>query len=117
MSDTSSDTSSEYGNLIPYPPSEWTIRPNEEMATYTVTDVEEPLQGGYLLGITRQAGVSGQYRFVLGGTKKLDIKIPAAAALQCGSASKFRLHWQQWPKTIALRPNSMVSNWSDFLER
>jgi hypothetical protein len=117
MSDTSSDTSSEHGNLIPYPPSEWVIRPNEEMATYTVTDVEEPLQGNYLLGITRQAGVSGQYRFVLGGNKKLDIKIPAAAALQCGSASKFRLHWQQWPKTIALRPNSMVSNWSDFLER
>jgi hypothetical protein len=61
--------------------------------------------------------VGDQDRFVLGGTSKLDVVLPASAVLQCGGASKFKLNWQLWPKNILLRPNSMTTVWMDVMDR
>jgi hypothetical protein len=112
-----SDSSSIHGDLVPYPPKEWEIYPSEQIATHVLEEADQALQGEFLLTIERSGDVGGQYRFVLGGTSKLDVVLPASAVLQCGGASKFKLNWQLWPKNILLRPNSMTTVWMDIMDR
>jgi hypothetical protein len=112
-----SNSSSVIGDLVPYPPKEWEIYPSEQLATHVLENADHALQGELLLNLERSGDVGGQFRFVLGGTSKLYVVLPASAVLQCGGASKFKLNWQLWPKNILLRPNSMTTVWMDFMDR
>jgi hypothetical protein len=58
--------------------------------------------------------ISGEWRFILGGSAILDIEMAANKMVSC---SGYTFQWQLWPQDIKLHPNTLSSEWFDLTDR
>jgi hypothetical protein len=105
------------GDTVAYRPADWNIERTERLPTHVMDDVTEPLQAELLLDVERGGALGGQFRLVLDSVQKLNVELHACAVMGGEAAQRFKLHWQEWPGAIQLRPNIfMTSVWHDFMD-
>jgi hypothetical protein len=100
-----------------YPPPQWEVNPLDVLPTYRLAHETSPLEGALLLEVQPDGRISGEWRFVLGGSAILDIEVAASQMVSAGGASGYTFQWQLWPRDVKLRPNTLSSEWFDLTDR
>ena len=100
-----------------YPPEDWVIKPEDEFGSYMAPDNDTQLTAEVLLQVSRTAMIDGCYKIKLGGSEILSATILAKDVLIMGGAASFILTIERWPRDIAVKVNTMTSDWFDVEER
>jgi hypothetical protein len=109
--------SSEVADRPLYPPPQWEVNPLDILPTYRLANETSPLEGALLLEVQPDGRISGEWRFVHGGSAILSIEVVANQMVSAGGSSGFTFQWQLWPRDIKLRPNTLSSEWFDLTDR
>ncbi len=103
--------------LLSYPPDEWVIFPEEAFGAFLIEQPEHELEATLLAQVTEDGGLSGGFRFALGGTGTIRCNTRADAILGIAGIQDYRLVVEARPGDITLRPNGTTSGWYDVQQR
>jgi len=97
-------------------PPDWIILGTEAFEHSEAGDAA-PTTGQLLVNLGPQGVPRGNFKFVLGGSENLDIKLEARHIIQSGVAKNYTFTIEQSPSEIQLRINALTSEWFDLQER
>ncbi len=100
---------------FPLAPGEWSIFEAED---FEQAETRDP--GNLGMELLAQVRISGliqdHYWIILGGRVPLTVETGLSSIINADKYSSYKLKFQFWPRDIAIRRNSVTSNWKGVYE-